>query len=100
MLSHLHRGHAGGLAELAREVLDVPVYVRRLGGRETTFFLTGDAKYGIELLDREETDGVNDDPVGAFESVRMIKEFAWREEVVVLSSRDNEMPRFLAERGV
>lgn len=29
VLSYLHRGHAGGLTELARGVLDVPVYVGR-----------------------------------------------------------------------
>ncbi|KAF2712992.1 metallo-beta-lactamase superfamily protein [Pleomassaria siparia CBS 279.74] len=67
-------------------------------GTDTTYFLTGDATYGIALLEAEETDGVNDDPVRALESLRMIKEFARQQEVVVLPSHDADTPRLLAEK--
>jgi glyoxylase-like metal-dependent hydrolase (beta-lactamase superfamily II) len=55
---------------------------------ETTFFLAGDAVYTIELLEKGETDGVNDDPKGAVETLRRIREFARGREVVVLPSHD------------
>ena len=175
IVSHLHRDHAGGLEDLAREAPDVPVYVSKqhwevfgnnpikasiegcvpghwpknfapkilelkdyvIGpwkqsypltkdGRvvvvdtpghvpghvsmivrgenaddtETTYFLTGDATYGIDLLDSEETDGVNDDPQTALRSLRMIKEFAKQEDVVILPSHDNNTPRMLKEKEV
>ncbi|KAF4539249.1 Metallo-beta-lactamase [Lasiodiplodia theobromae] len=67
-------------------------------GSTTAYFLTGDATYGIELLEAEEVDGVNDDPLRALASVRLIKEFARQEDVVVLPSHDVETPRLLAER--
>jgi glyoxylase-like metal-dependent hydrolase (beta-lactamase superfamily II) len=55
---------------------------------DTTYFLTGDAAYSLDLLDQEETDGVNDDPRKAVETMRRIKEFAREREVVVLVSHD------------
>jgi glyoxylase-like metal-dependent hydrolase (beta-lactamase superfamily II) len=69
-------------------------------GSETTYFLPGDATYAISLLENEETDGVNDDPLRALESVKMIKEFARREEVVVLPSHDADTPRLLKDKIV
>jgi glyoxylase-like metal-dependent hydrolase (beta-lactamase superfamily II) len=55
---------------------------------DATYFLIGDAAYTVDLLDQEETDGVNDDPKRAVETVRMIKEFATERDVVVLPSHD------------
>lgn len=69
-------------------------------GSDTIFFLTGDATYGMEILEEEQVDGVNDDPLRARESVRLIKEFARGEEVVVLPSHDTETPKMLKERKV
>ncbi|OJJ03887.1 hypothetical protein ASPVEDRAFT_43376 [Aspergillus versicolor CBS 583.65] len=65
-----------------------------------TYFLPGDATYGIDVLDREEPDGINDDPMRALQTLRTIKEFARQTEVVVLPSHDNDTPRLLAERVV
>ena len=62
-------------------------------GDEATYFLTGDATYSQEFLDREETDGVNDDPVRAVESVRRIKELARQMEIVVLPAHDEDARR-------
>jgi glyoxylase-like metal-dependent hydrolase (beta-lactamase superfamily II) len=45
-------------------------------GDDATYFLTGDATYGMDLLDQELTDSINDNPKVALESVRKIKEFA------------------------
>ncbi|KAF4624355.1 hypothetical protein G7Y89_g13816 [Cudoniella acicularis] len=59
-------------------------------GDETTWFLTGDATYSQELLDREETDGVNDDPVQAVQSLRLIKELARQTPLVVLAAHDTD----------
>ncbi|EON98975.1 putative beta-lactamase-like protein [Phaeoacremonium minimum UCRPA7] len=70
------------------------------GDSSTTYFLPGDATYGIDLLDREEPDGINDDPVTALQSLKLIKEFAGQTDVVVLPSHDPETPRLLKERVV
>jgi len=59
-------------------------------GEETTWFLTGDATYSQELLDREETDGVNDDPVRVVQSLRLIKELARQTPLVVLAAHDTD----------
>jgi glyoxylase-like metal-dependent hydrolase (beta-lactamase superfamily II) len=67
-------------------------------GEEKTWFLTGDATHSQELLDREETDGVNDDPVRAVESLRMIKELA-REVPLVLLPAHDEAARRRVEEG-
>ena len=55
---------------------------------EATYFLTGDATYSQELMDQELTDGVNDDPLKAVESVRKIKELARQMPLVVLAAHD------------
>ncbi|RDL41619.1 Metallo-hydrolase [Venustampulla echinocandica] len=57
---------------------------------DATFFLTGDATYGLELLDKEETDGINDDPLRAVETLRKIKEFTRQQPVIVLPSHDTK----------
>ncbi|OBT90869.1 hypothetical protein VE02_00483 [Pseudogymnoascus sp. 03VT05] len=66
-------------------------------GVATTYILPGDATYGIDVLDKEEPDGINDDPVRALQSLRLIKEFARQTDVVVLPSHDTDTPRFLAK---
>jgi glyoxylase-like metal-dependent hydrolase (beta-lactamase superfamily II) len=67
-------------------------------GEPTTYVLTGDAAYGIDVLDREEPDGINANPARALETLRLIKEFGRRAEIVVLPSHDPDTPRLLAER--
>ena len=62
-------------------------------GEEKTRFLTGDATYKQELLDKEETDGVNDGLVRAVESSRVIKELAWQVPLVVLPAHDRDARR-------
>lgn len=57
---------------------------------ETTWLLTGDASYTQELLDSEETDGINDDPVRAVQTLRMIKELARQIPLVVLNAHDTD----------
>ncbi|KFY33437.1 hypothetical protein V494_07651 [Pseudogymnoascus sp. VKM F-4513 (FW-928)] len=69
-------------------------------GEATTYFLPGDATYGMDVLDREEPDGINDNPLRALQSLKLMKEFARQNEVVVLPSHDIDTPRFLAERVV
>ncbi|KAK3935554.1 putative beta-lactamase-like protein [Diplogelasinospora grovesii] len=69
-------------------------------GTHTTFFLAGDATYGLDLLEKEEPDGINDDPVKALESLKLIKEFANQRDVVVLPSHDPDTPRLLRDRVV
>ena len=69
-------------------------------GGETTYLLAGDATYGLDLLEREETDGVNEDPVRAVESLRLIKAFAREREVVVLPSHDVGVEALLEGRVV
>ena len=58
----------------------------------TTYLLTGDATYGLDLLDKEEPDGINDDPETALRSLKLIKEFASHTDVVVLPSHDPSTP--------
>uniref|UniRef100_A0A8H7K579 Metallo-beta-lactamase domain-containing protein n=1 Tax=Bionectria ochroleuca TaxID=29856 RepID=A0A8H7K579_BIOOC len=67
-------------------------------GIDTTYLLPGDATYGIDVLDKEEPDGINDDPIGALESLKLLKEFAKETEVVVLPSHDPDTPRLLKDR--
>lgn len=59
-------------------------------GDKTTYFLTGDATYSQDLLDREETDGVNNDPVRAVQSLKLIKELARQMPLVVLAAHDTD----------
>ncbi|CAG7975560.1 unnamed protein product [Penicillium salamii] len=70
------------------------------GGSEVTYFLPGDATYGLDLLDKEQPDGINDDPVRALETLKTIKEFAKQTDVVILPSHDVNTPRLLAEQVV
>ncbi|KAH8879257.1 Metallo-hydrolase/oxidoreductase [Thozetella sp. PMI_491] len=69
-------------------------------GVKTTYFLPADATYSVDLLDKEEPDGINDDPVGALQSLRLIKEFANQVDLVVLPSHDPKTPQLLKERVV
>lgn len=66
----------------------------------TTYLLAGDATYGVDLLDKEEPDGVNDDPRTALQSLRLIKQFARETELVVLPSHDPQVERLLRDRVV
>ncbi|KAF4629537.1 hypothetical protein G7Y89_g8605 [Cudoniella acicularis] len=67
---------------------------------ETTYFLTGDATYDLSCLDKEVTDGVNDDPFTAVNTLKKIKEFARQRPLVVLPSHDNETIQRLEEKTV
>ncbi|KAK7421447.1 hypothetical protein QQX98_002145 [Neonectria punicea] len=80
--------------------LSLVVYGDNDDGTTTTYFLTGDATYGIDLLDKEEPDGINDNPIVAFQSLKQIKEFASHTDVVVLPSHDVDTPRLLRDRVV
>ncbi|KAJ5087641.1 beta-lactamase-like protein [Penicillium angulare] len=68
------------------------------GKRCVTYFLPGDATYGLDLLDKEEPDGINDDPMRALQTLKTIKQFARETEVVILPSHDPNTPQILAER--
>ncbi len=70
------------------------------GDDGTTYFLPGDATYGVDLLDKEEPDGINDDPQTAFNSLRMIKQFARETDLVVLPSHDPDVAQLLKEKVV
>ena len=63
-----------------------------------THLLPGDATYDMDVLDKEEPDGINDDPMRALQTLRTIKTFARQTELVVLPSHDNNTPRLLAKR--
>ncbi|OTA90983.1 hypothetical protein M434DRAFT_13496 [Hypoxylon sp. CO27-5] len=76
------------------------VYGDNDDGTRTTYFLPGDATYGLDLLDLEEPDGINDDPLTALNSLKLIKEFARQTDVVVLPSHDPETPRLLRDNVI
>jgi N-acyl homoserine lactone hydrolase len=57
-------------------------------GDQATYLLGGDATYDLALLDAEATDGVNNNPRLAIESLRKIKEFARQQDIVVLPAHD------------
>ncbi|KAJ6023962.1 hypothetical protein N7540_004759 [Penicillium herquei] len=65
-----------------------------------TYFLVGDATYGIDLLEKEQPDGINDDPMRALQTLKNIKQFARESKVIVLPSHDTDTPRLLAEKVV
>ncbi|KAL3474520.1 beta-lactamase-like protein [Aspergillus californicus] len=69
-------------------------------GSRITYFLTGDAVYGIDVLDKGQPDGINSDPKTALRSLELIKEFATQTDVVVLPSHDVNTPQILADRSV
>ncbi|KAJ5933391.1 hypothetical protein N7454_005720 [Penicillium verhagenii] len=68
--------------------------------KRVTYFLPGDATYGIEFLEKEQPDGINDDPMRALKTLQIIKQFARESEVVILPSHDVDTPRLLAEQVV
>ncbi|KAL2152863.1 hypothetical protein VTH82DRAFT_4018 [Thermothelomyces myriococcoides] len=70
------------------------------GRHRTTYFLAGDAVFGTDLLDREEPDGISDDPKTALKSLLLIQEFARETELVVLPSHDPAVERLLKDRVV
>ncbi|KAK1474357.1 monooxygenase [Colletotrichum tamarilloi] len=78
--------------------ISLVVYGDNEDGTTSTYCLLGDASYGIDLLDKEEPDGINDDPMSALDSLRKIKAFAKQSDVVVLPSHDPDTPRLLKER--
>ncbi|KAL1903285.1 hypothetical protein Sste5346_000570 [Sporothrix stenoceras] len=84
-------GHVPGHSSLV-------VYGDNSDGTVTTYFLTGDATYGIDVLDKEEPDGINSDPMTALRSLGLIKEFARQTDLVVLPSHDCDTPRLLRDR--
>ncbi|KAI1080436.1 Metallo-hydrolase/oxidoreductase [Whalleya microplaca] len=80
--------------------ISLVVYGDNDDGTRTTYFLPGDATYGLDVLDLEEPDGINDDPVTALRSLKLINEFARQTDVVVLPSHDTETPRLLKDRVI
>ncbi|KAM5353220.1 hypothetical protein ACJZ2D_016885 [Fusarium nematophilum] len=66
----------------------------------TTYLLTGDATYSLQLLENEEPDGINNDPLTAFKSLQLIKEFARQQDVVVVPSHDINAPEILQEKRI
>jgi N-acyl homoserine lactone hydrolase len=60
------------------------------------YFLGGDATYDQKLLDAELTDGVNNNPKLAIESLRKIKEFARQHRTVILPAHDPRAAQRLA----
>ncbi|MGY5764764.1 N-acyl homoserine lactonase family protein [Brachybacterium sp. DNPG3] len=69
-------------------------------GDEATYLLGGDVTYDQELLDQEETDGVNGDPHLAVEQLRRIKAFAAEEPLVLLPAHDPRAAERLARGTV
>ncbi|KAJ5872724.1 uncharacterized protein N7529_005077 [Penicillium soppii] len=67
---------------------------------QVTYLLSGDATYALDLLDKEQPDGINDDPMRAFQTLQTINKFARETDVVVLPSHDTNTPRLLDERVV
>ncbi|KAF4876921.1 N-acyl homoserine lactonase AttM [Colletotrichum siamense] len=65
---------------------------------DVTYLLLGDATYDQDLLDKEHTDGVNNNPALAIDSLRKIKEFSRSEKVVLLPAHDPQAAHRLAER--
>lgn len=76
------------------------VYDGEKTGKQTTYFLPGDATYGLDILEKEEPDGMNDDPQRALQTLKTINEFARSTELIVLPSHDPDTPRLLAEKSV
>lgn len=64
---------------------------------EATYFLGGDVTYDQALLDKELTDGVNNNPHLAVEQLRKIKTFASQQPIVLLPEHDPDAARRLAE---
>ncbi|KAJ5246411.1 hypothetical protein N7468_001394 [Penicillium chermesinum] len=62
--------------------------------------IPGDATYGMDVLDKEEPDGMNDDPQRALQTLRKIEKFARDREVIVLPSHGRNTPRLLDEKPI
>jgi len=54
----------------------------------------------LDYLDKELTDGVNDNPMQAVETLRKIKELARQIPIVVLPAHDKDTPTRLLEKTV
>ncbi|KAF4458417.1 metallo-beta-lactamase superfamily [Fusarium albosuccineum] len=67
---------------------------------DVTYFLTGDAAYSLELLDKQMIDGINTDPYVAIESQRKIKEFCSQRPVIVLPSHEYDSIRRLEAKEI
>ena len=67
---------------------------------DVAYFLAGDATYDQALLDAELTDGVNNKPKQAIESVRHIKEFARQYPTVLLPAHDPGAAQRLAANEI
>lgn len=71
---------------------------RDVDKQRVTYLLPGDATYGLDLLDKEEPDGINSDPMRALQTLKTIKQFAMETDVVILPSHDPDTPQLLAKR--
>ena len=67
---------------------------------DATYFLGGDVTYSQGLLDKEQTDGVNNNPRLAVDQLRKIKTFAGQQPIVLLPAHDPDATRRLAKREV
>ena len=65
---------------------------------DATYFLGGDVTYSQDLLDAEQTDGVNNDPRLAVDQLRKIKALAAEQPIVLLPAHDPDAARRLAKR--
>ncbi|MFM9376913.1 N-acyl homoserine lactonase family protein [Gordonia sp. VNK21] len=81
-------GHMPGHVSLVAEVDGI------------SYMFLGDATYDQNLLDAEQTDGVNTEPAQAIETLRKIKEFARERPTVLLPAHDPDAARRLAESEV
>jgi glyoxylase-like metal-dependent hydrolase (beta-lactamase superfamily II) len=96
-------GHVPGHVSLVvyeTSTWGAPRYDNDSPSTSATFLLLGDASYSVDLLDREEPDGVNDDPEMALQSLRLVKQFASLTDLVVLPSHDINTPTLLRDRVV
>lgn len=71
-----------------------------VNGSPLSYLLTGDATYSLELLEREEPDGINDDPVMGFKSLQLMKEFARGRDVVVIPNHDPQAAEILSQKRI
>lgn len=67
---------------------------------DATYFLTGDATYGQGYLDQELTDGVNETPMQAVETLRQIKELARQMPLIILPAHDKDSSKRLQEKTI
>ncbi|KAH8650559.1 putative N-acyl homoserine lactonase [Tricladium varicosporioides] len=67
------------------------------GDNGNGYMLMGDATYSLAALEKEETDGINDDPFKAIETLRKIKELARQERIVILPAHEEDAVRRLRE---